>query len=410
MNLALLSYEYPPDTGYGGIGTYAYYHARALVKLGHRVHVIAGATTPGIHHSEHDGVLVTRIQRRGWLHQLLGDARARRCWWFGSRLETAHAAYEALMHLLERESIDLVEMPECGGDGMVVSTLLQIPTAIKYHSPARLIMGVYDVPRLDRELTAFAEQIAINRATLHTSCSAFLAREVAAHLGVRQPIHVVPNGIDVELFDRDEGIDARRRFGIAKDAVTIFFANRMEERKGVHLLGEMALPILERYPHVQFVLAGRDLFGYLENRVQPQVRARGFGARFRHLGALDLPAVRAVLKAVDVFLLPSLWENCPYSCLEAMTAGRAVVSSDCGGMPELIADGENGLLARSGDAASYAAALARLIEDRALRERLGAAARRTVEHRLTDVRIAEQAVRLYAGTVQPLREPRAGAL
>ncbi|MEM7203335.1 MAG: glycosyltransferase family 4 protein [Planctomycetota bacterium] len=395
MNLALLSFEYPPETGYGGIGTYSYYQARALAKLGHRVHVIAGSVENGIYHSEHEGVRVTRIKRDGWLQHLLGNAKQKRCGWFANRVETAHGAYEALVHLLDKEHFDIVEMPECGADGMVVTTLLQVPTAIKYHSPARLIMDIYDVPRMDRELTAFAEQVAINQVDVHTSCSKFVADEVAAKMGVRDPIHVVPNGIDLELFDRDEGIDPHERFGVPKDGVTIFFANRMEERKGVHLVGAMALAILQKYPHAHFVLAGRDLFGYLEGRVLPAIRDRGLADRFHYLGGLDLPSVRAILKVVDIFLIPSLWENCPYSCLEAMTAGRAIVSSDCGGMPELIVDGVTGLLAQSGDAASYVSALEQVIEDSALRERLGGAARRMVEERLSDVSIAALAVETY---------------
>jgi glycogen(starch) synthase len=48
MNIAILSYEYPHETGFGGIGTYSYYHARALVKLGHTVHVFAGSTRIGV--------------------------------------------------------------------------------------------------------------------------------------------------------------------------------------------------------------------------------------------------------------------------------------------------------------------------------------------------------------------------
>ena len=401
MKLAILSFEYPPDTGYGGIGTYSYYHARALAKLGHDVHVIAGATKPGRYQSEHDGVKVTRIRRQGWLSKLLGNAHSKRCRWFGSRIETAHAAYEALMHIAETKPIDLVEMPECGGDGIVVTTLSQIPTAIKYHSPARLIMGIYDTPRTDWELTAFAEQIAINQATVHTSCSQFLADEVTAKMGVRAPIEVIPNGIDVGLFDTHEGIDVHQRFGIPRDGVTIFFANRMEERKGVHLVRDMAFHVLKKYPHAHFALAGRDLFGYMEKKIQPFIAAQGLTPRFHYLGGLDLPSVRAVLKAVDIFLIPSLWENCPYSCIEAMTAGRAIVSSDCGGMPELITHRENGLLARSGDSTSFIAALSEAVEDAALRERLGAAARRTVESRLTDVAIAARAVEVYQRALRP---------
>lgn len=395
MNLAILSYEYPPDTGFGGIGTYSYYHARALVKLGHRVHVIAGATETGIHRSEHDGVRVVRTKRSGWMARQLASSKQRRCGWFANRIETASAAYSALAHLMRRERIDLVEIPECGADGMLVTTLLDIPTAIKYHSPARLIMGIYDTPHTDRELTAFAEQIAVDRATVHTSCSRFLADEVAAKMGVRKPIHVIPNGIDVALFDRDEGIDVHARFGLPRKGPLVFFANRMEERKGLHVVERMAPEVLRRHPDAHFVLAGGDAFGYMRNRVLPAMKAQRLHARFHYLGALDLASVRAILKRIDVFLLASLWENCPYSCLEAMTAGRAIVSTDCGGMPELIEDGVNGVLAKSGDADSFVRALDRALGDRALRERLGAAARRTVETRLTDVAVAERAVEVY---------------
>lgn len=399
MKLAILSYEYPPDTGFGGIGTYSYYHARALVKLGHEVCVIAGSTENGLHHSEHDGVEVIRIRRGGWLQRLASHAADRRCGWFANRLETAHAAYQALMHVLDRKQIDLVEMPECGGDGLLVTTLLPIPTVVKFHSPARLIMGIYDTPRRDRELTAFVEQVAINQASAHTSCSRYLADEVAVKMNVRPPIHVIPNGIDVPMFDRDDGIDVYDRFGIPRDGITIFFANRMEERKGLHLVEQMAPEILRKHPDAHFVLAGGDAFGYMRNRVLPSIKSQKLHKRFHYLGALDLPSVRALLKCVNIFLIPSLWENCPYSCIEAMTAARAIVSSDCGGMPELIEHRQNGLLARNGDASSFVEALDEVIGDGALRDRLGTAARATVEERLTDVAVAEQAVAVYRSTI-----------
>lgn len=105
--------------------------------------------------------------------------------------------------------------------------------------------------------------------------------------------------------------------------------------------------------------------------------------------------MRACLKASSIFLIPSLWENCPYSCLEAMTAGRAIVSSDCGGMPELIEHERTGLLAKNGDPAAFVAALQRMIEDDGLRARCGAAARAEVEKRLTDVAIARRSVEVY---------------
>jgi hypothetical protein len=133
----------------------------------------------------------------------------------------------------------------------------------------------------------------------------------------------------------------------------------------------------------------------MEKRILPWVKDHGLQERFFYLGQLGLPEVRACLKKSAIFLIPSLWENCPYSCLEAMTAGRAIVSSDCGGMPELIEHERTGLLAKNGDPASFVAALQRMIEDDGLRARCGAAARAEVEKRLTDVAIARRSVEVY---------------
>ena len=265
MNIAVLSYEYPPDTGFGGIGTYTYYHARALVQLGHSVHVFAGSIRNGTFHDEHDGVRITRVRTDGWLHQLLTPARLCHCLWFSNRMETARGAYLAVVDALKRERIDIVEAPECGADAAEVSLRLNVPLAVRFHSPARLIMGGYRTPGIDRRLTAFVEQIAIDRADVRTSCSRFLAGELQAKMAVPPPVHVIPNGIDVDLFDDSADIDVESRFSIPSRAFTVLFANRMEERKGVHLLADIAISVMKAHSHVHFVLAGRDCVGYSIN-------------------------------------------------------------------------------------------------------------------------------------------------
>ena len=397
MRIAIFSYEYPPETGFGGIGTYTYYQSRALAKLGHDVHVFAGSTENGMTHTERDGLTITRIKRQGWFHGALEGMRSRRAWWAENRLNTSFGAFEAFRHVHDKKPFDFIEAPECGADSMMTSTLLQVPTAIKFHSPARLIMDIYDTPRIDREACAFVEQLGINQAEVLMSCSQFLADEVATKMNESKPIHVVQNGIDVEMFDHDDGIDVYEKYGLPKDKKLIFFANRMEERKGVHILQEMVQRTLAEYPDIAFVFGGRDLFGYMENRLLPWVKDNDLGDRFFYLGQLDLPSVRACLKAASIFLIPSLWENCPYSCIEAMTAGRAIVSSDCGGMPELIEDRRTGLVAKNGDPDSFVQALKEMIEDDQLAERCGAAARAEVVKRLTDVHIGQQSIDIYQG-------------
>jgi glycosyltransferase involved in cell wall biosynthesis len=277
---------------------------------------------------------------------------------------------------------------------MLINNLMRATTLVRFHSPARLIMPYYDLPGADIHFCSIAEQVGLRRATAYSSCSQFLADQVHHDLHVRKPIRVIPNGIDLELFDGEQQVDIRRKFDLPGDKPIILFSGRMERRKGIHLCKDIVSSILERFA-VSFVFAGQDLFNYMADTLLPYWGAKRFKGTVHYLGKLDLATVRSCLRQADIFLIPSLWENCPYSCLEAMAAGRAIVSSDQGGMSELIRDGENGLLAHNGDSASYIACLERLIEDNALRERLGAAARRTIEESYTDTRIARISTDYY---------------
>lgn len=397
MRIALLSYEYPPETGFGGIGTYTWYQARALVRLGHEVRVVAGSLQPGVFHDEREGVKITRVLDSGWLDGAIRGLNDSGQAWAANRLRTASGAYRALVDLLEHESYDVVEYPECGADGMVVATMLPVRTAVRFHSPARFIMASYGANGPDVDATTFLEQIAIERAQVRISPSKFLASAVIERLSVEPPVHVVPNGIDLALFDQSGGVDVVQRFGLPPEgkAVTVLVTGRLERRKGSHLLPGVCSKILRDRPHVHVVVAGDDPLSAMGSSVLPRLAADGVVDRFHHLGPLSLPEVRALLKYAQIHLHPSLWDNAPYSCIEAMAAGLPVVSSDVGGLPELVEHRGTGLVVPADDEDSFVEALTELIDDAALRERLGAAARRAVEDRFTDVAMARRSVVIW---------------
>lgn len=400
MRIGLMSFEYPPETGFGGIGSYTWHHARALAKLGHEVHVLAGArrSTP-LRTSEHDGVRVHRFWADGLAMDAFMRLGALKMWWTRQRLQNAWSMYQGIRVLSRQYRYDVLEMPECGAEGSLVTRLVDVPTVVRVHSPSRLIMPYYDVRGSDIVLCSAIEQRALKTATALTACSAFVAREVVHKLRIDRPIPVIPNGLDLEWFDQAaEDVDLFAKFGIPRRRLTIVFTGRMERRKGIHLCPEIAAAILERFD-VAFVLAGDDLFGYVANTLLPSLRSRTLKGSIHALGAVPLKDLRPLVRAADIFLLPSLWENCPYSCLEAMAAGRAIVAADQGGMPELIARGENGLLATAGDASAFVGAIERLIDDPALRARLGAAARETVSRAHRDTQVARQSVRAYEDVI-----------
>ena len=399
MRIALLSYEYPPETGFGGIGTYTYYHAHALSRLGHEVHVFAGSQQPGRTTRDDDGVTVTRFHRYTPTSRLLPHLDRDGLGWFKNRVMTATDMARSLGRELEAQAFDVIEMPECGGEGALLGSAWKHPTVVRFHSPAELIMPTYATKRWDRMMTAWVERVGIRGARALSSCSLWLAEEVRERMGIHEPITVIPNGIDLRRFDESGNVDIHERFGLPADKTKIFFANRLEPRKGIHVVKDLIEPILTAHPDAMFVLAGDDNVGYFEREIAPLSKALGVEDRVRALGKLPLTDVRACVKQCDVFLLASTWENAPYSLLEAMSAGAGIVASDCGGVPEMLRHGIDGLIARTENASDFARALDRMLGQKGLRERLGRSARQRAEARYSADRIAQRSVDFYQWSI-----------
>lgn len=398
MRIALLSYEYPPETGFGGIGTYTWHHARALVQLGHEVHVFAGALNPQPIATDMDGgVRVHRFRADGPLIRGIEAGLNRvRYWWTKQRLLNAWGMARAFAKLHRHHPFDVVEAPECGGEAAWLTAVSRVPTVIRLHSPSQLIMPFYEVRPGDIRGCSLIERQAIRRATAISACSRFVAEEAGRAIGLPRPATVISNGLDLEWFDRVQADDgsALEDFGLPKDQPVILFVGRLEGRKGIHICGEIATRVLGRYK-ASLVFVGSDLFGHYRDGILPALANQPLLGSVHWLGHRSIGEIRRLVRQCQVFLLPSVWENCPYSCLEAMAAGRAVVCSEQGGLPEIIRDGENGLLARLNDPADFARRIGTLIENPTLARQLGMAARKSIEENHGHTHIARQTLDLY---------------
>lgn len=207
----------------------------------------------------------------------------------------------------------------------------------------------------------------------------------------RARVAVVPNAVAVRR--RGEGRIEEGRVEQGR----ILFLGRLESAKGLRELLDAAALLAPRFPQMRLVLAGGGDIAVWRR----EAAARGIGALVELPGWLDAAARDAELARAAVFCLPSHAEGLPMSLLEAMAAGCATVASAVGGIPEVVADGEQGLLVPPRDAAALAAALARLLEDGALRERLGRKARMTVEQQYSTDAVCGRLAAIYndmAGT------------
>jgi glycosyltransferase involved in cell wall biosynthesis len=152
---------------------------------------------------------------------------------------------------------------------------------------------------------------------------------------------------------------------------------------------------LAEIPDARLVLAGRDLEqgGAFQADLEREAEDAGVRDRVDILGFHE--NVPALLAELDVVALPSWTEGLPMVLLEAMAAGRPVVATPVGGTPELVVDGETGLLVPPRDAQALAAALKRVLDDRELAQRLGEAGRRRVSERFTLARMTGRMLELY---------------
>ena len=215
--------------------------------------------------------------------------------------------------------------------------------------------------------------------------------EVARRYGL--DYEVIHNGPD--LGEADQAAPAAD-LSKPPGEIWIGYVGRLESVKGHDFLLRAAGVVHGRHPAVRTFLVGAAGPGMLE--ASSGVRFLGFRRD-----------VYSVLKRMDVFCLPSLSEGLPNALMEAMAVGCACVASRVGGVEVLIEHERNGLLVPPGDAPALAAALERLVTDAVLRQRLGRAARATIEERFDGRRVAERYEALFAnlrGGV-PAAAPRA---
>lgn len=186
---------------------------------------------------------------------------------------------------------------------------------------------------------------------------------------------LVENGVDAEEFTRTlDTAEAKRRIGFDPGRLLVGAVGRLSEEKGFDVLIRAAATCLD----VDFVIAGE---GPHRPTLEALIGELGLGGRVRLLGYHD--DTLAFYQALDLFVLSSRREGLPNVVLEAMAVGVPVVATRVGGVPRLAEDGRTGLLVEPGSVDELARAVARLLEDPALRARLGAEARRTVESRFS---------------------------
>jgi glycosyltransferase involved in cell wall biosynthesis len=190
---------------------------------------------------------------------------------------------------------------------------------------------------------------------------------------------VIPNGVRVgPLPDPAATAAARARLGLPENSFVVGNVARLTAQKAQHVLLEAFAKLLETQPRAQLVIVGG---GPREQELRDLAADLGVADSVLFTGLRrDVPDL---LPAFDVTCLSSVHEGVPIAAIESMAASIPVVATDCGALRDIVEQGVYGYVVPVGDAEALAARLDRLAEDPALRERLGAAARKQVQDRYT---------------------------
>ncbi len=191
-----------------------------------------------------------------------------------------------------------------------------------------------------------------------------LERTLRRKVHPTQPLQVIHNGIDGARFALADGSEVRRDLGVAPHDIVLGTGVVLSKQKGIPYLLRAARGVIAREPRAKFVIAGD---GPQRQELERMAEDLGLGSRLRFLGYReDMPRI---ISALDVYVLPSLWEGLPLALLEAMAMGKPIVATDVGGNAEIVEDGVHGFIVPKGNADELQRGLLRACRGDAFRRR-----------------------------------------
>ena len=310
----------------------------------------------------------------------------------------AHAKHDypraivKLARMLRRERIEIMQthLFEAGVIGLLAARMARVPVAIvaRHHLDEPYLIGTRVHVELDRWMARKA------------SCVVVPSNAVRRHMISREQlkgdnIEVIPYGFDFEMFSatEDDRQRVRREFGLGSEFVLGCVGRFFKNKGHVYLISALA-ELATEIPNIRLLLLGSG------DRAWIEAMAREHGVEERLVFAGYRNDVPACMRAMDLLVHPSLSESFGQVLVEAMAVGTAVVATTVGGVPEIVTDGETGLLVPPQDSGAILRAVLELYRHPELRERLALAGQKSVRERFTAAQMISRYLDCYQRYLQ----------
>jgi glycosyltransferase involved in cell wall biosynthesis len=338
--VCFISPEYLPLSG--GTGAYVYYLSNELMKHGYSVCIVTGYSQAGdIRINEKFSVFFLKTSKTPIVKSFM---------FAGSSLRKLNSLRDSVHVDIMHANLPLVPnfaVPPNFGKTLIStvhSTWKGEAEAIRGEPYSRLNPNEKFMVSFNWFLRIFEESM-LKRSNKIIAVSDFTRRELLQYYKVKEnKIRVIHNGVDTTKFQpASDKRKAKQELGFNPDDIAILSVGRLYARKGLFTLIESMPAVVHRFPHAKFIISGKGQSNEMKKLVA-HAQKLNVTDNIVFTGYYPDRKLPRLYQAADVFAFSTFYENLPFAVLEALSTGLPVVTTNVGGIPEMIEDGKNGFL------------------------------------------------------------------
>lgn len=384
MHICFISREYPPLTGWGGIGSYTCDLAHGLVNLGHQVTVISLSITQSETEENSDGIKIIRCLPRLLFNKAPVLWRLNRYW-----PGFAWAAMNYAKKINRIHKIDIIESAECRADAFFALLLFREPKyVVRLHTSSKIVDRFNKVfPTFSRKIVYWMENVVIHYAHALTAPSEAIINLTRSEHHLRKKCVKIFNPINDELFKPAE---------LSKEKL-VLFVGRLEENKGVNILYTIIPMLLDADPEIKMRIVGVDAQNKGENNWKNRLLHRLTQAQKCRVEIEPLERTELVqwYNRASVTLVLSKWESFSYIALESLACGCPVIAFSAGGISEVVRSGIDGYLIEYGCIDELVKRVINLLCDSGKCTEMGKSAINYIKNKFGFASIVPKVIRFY---------------
>jgi glycosyltransferase involved in cell wall biosynthesis len=391
IKVCFLSPEYLPLSG--GTGAYVYYLSNELMKLGNSASIVTGyGENRDIKITENHRIFFIKSLKAPVIKSFLFAAAA------SKKLNDLRGSFPVDVAHVNLPLVPSFAVPSGFGRTLVStvhSTWKGEAEAISGEPYSRLNSNEKFMVSFNWLLRFFEERM-LARSNRLIAVSDFTKRELLQYYKVKEfKIRVIHNGVDVDKFK--PAIDKRKakeELGFNPEDKAILSVGRLYARKGLFTLIESIALVTRKFKNAKFIIAGKGLSNEMKKLVSYAIKI-GVKDKIVFTGYFPDKKLPKLYQAADIFAFSTFYENLPFAVLEALSTGLPVVTTNVGGIPEMIQESKNGFLVEPANSRELADRILYYLEHPAEASEMGLLARRNIENHFDWRLIVKKVVKVY---------------